>query len=206
MSRQKVDDKRKEQQALLSELESIKSLLDDEIDADAIPLLQEMVIEESWNQAAHVAETDDELSALAAETPTKAPSVLPGQQSLFKEKIASALSSTGIQANSSPKKLTQHSIEKPTVVAKGENPFLPQHIRARLNGNTLLPAFDTDNNPVFNAPLIGEPIQETNVAQEAMNHKRIIDTLVAEFLPKIESELRRRLQAELQQGDPFKNK
>lgn len=71
--------------------------------------------------------------------------------------------------------------------ASGENPFLPQHIRARLHGNNPPPLFNSakDKNP---APAANKP------AVAPLTRQQLIRDVVAAVLPDIEQELRQRLQ------------
>lgn len=71
-------------------------------------------------------------------------------------------------------------IPKPT----GENPFLPQHIRDRLQANRA-----PGNQP---PALTVEPLYRENLEHHA---ERLLSEVIKEFLPKIEAELHSRLQA-----------
>ena len=72
--------------------------------------------------------------------------------------------------------------------ASGENPFLPQHIRARLHGNNPPPLFDpaTAEKPTLPA---NKPTAEPRISRQ-----QLIRDLVAAVLPQVEQELRQRLQ------------
>ena len=74
--------------------------------------------------------------------------------------------------------------------ASGENPFLPQHIRARLHGNNPPPLFD---------PVAAEKPPITAASKTAtepvISRQQLIRDLVAAVLPQVEQELRQRLQA-----------
>lgn len=78
---------------------------------------------------------------------------------------------------------------RPAALAKasGENPFLPQHIRARLHGNNPPPLFSSnrDKGP---APTVNKPVGE------ALSRQQLIREVVAAVLPEVEQELRQRLQ------------
>lgn len=94
--------------------------------------------------------------------------------------------------------------KRPLVEPRGENPFLPQHIRDRLHSQKALvdiirespsPAAD----PVASSPdaqSAAEPLPKV-LPQEKLN--QLIDGLVAIYLPKIETELRARLHQALQE-------
>ena len=79
----------------------------------------------------------------------------------------------------------------PTPKASGENPFLPQHIRARLHGNNPPPLFDTTNTSLRRSPttrLFGPEAGHSSSRQD------LIRDLVDKVMPQIEQELRQRLQ------------
>ncbi len=206
------DNKKKTRSELLRELESIKGLLGEEQD---IPILQEIFAPEPepagttgesrspadslkreelaalksayqslLADAEHFAESDDgdigseTLSAPSrpstnhAANPRPAPSqttgsaskVLPGQQSLFgsdREKQQALLSSYG------------------------ENPFLPQHIRARLRGNRP-EASDTQNASTAS--------QQTAPGTTPQSRDTLINDLVQQVMPQLEQRLRDQLQ------------
>lgn len=79
----------------------------------------------------------------------------------------------------------------PTPKASGENPFLPQHIRARLHGNNPPPLFDTTNTSPRRSPttrLFGSEAGQSSSRQD------LIRDLVDKVMPQIEQELRQRLQ------------
>lgn len=115
---------------------------------------------------------------------SKVPYALPGQQSLFesgasaKEKSQEAESSQAEinQVEASPKK---HVSKGSTTKARGENPFLPQHIRDRLHTNKTLV----------------DIIKEYPPAPEKKTHptNHVVEEIIADYMPKIEAELRERL-------------
>ena len=71
--------------------------------------------------------------------------------------------------------------------ASGENPFLPQHIRARLHGN--------NPPPLFEPATAEKPTLTTNksAAEPIISRQQLIRDLVAVVLPQVEQELRQRL-------------
>lgn len=77
-----------------------------------------------------------------------------------------------------------------TVKARGENPFLPKHIRDRLHTNKAL--VDIINESKANLPPAGfsnpDPV------------KQLIEQVIADFMPHIETELRLRLQQLVREG------
>jgi len=75
--------------------------------------------------------------------------------------------------------------------ASGENPFLPQHIRARLQGRQ--PALDSflENTP--HEPPTTAPAEETDPSPR-VDRAALIDALIEESLPELEAKLRERLE------------
>ena len=119
--------------------------------------------------------------------------VLLNQQNLFghdqEEKLADAFASDGLYTTAhdslterpaADRSRQRHSNRlSPPVKARGENPFLPKHIRDRLHTNKTLVDIIRDYPP----------------APESQPHptNHVVEELIAEFLPKIEAELRQRL-------------
>lgn len=93
----------------------------------------------------------------------------------------------------------KHSFERPNLAkATGENPFLPEHIRARLHGNNPPPLF---------ANITARKISTTSVPSRQLgntftvastaksNHQHdIIESIIEKMMPEIEKELRARLE------------
>jgi hypothetical protein len=175
------------QHTLLNELESIKNLLDGQ-EADNIPLLQDSIITKE-------PETKT--------TPSVTTGVLPGQRSLFKEskfkdsklnedRLKSELKSENIPlktfSNNHPRNdaLAVHEKDSNTAsTAKStntsslsNNPFLPAHVRQRLQRDA--------NNEQDNDD---KPLATVNSSYT----QQLVDQLVAHHLPKIEQELRHKL-------------
>lgn len=218
--------KQKEQQALLDELVSIKILLDEDLDnkdsddsadiidrlpIDDIPLLEEMIVdEEELIQDNPVEDSiiEDETDDLDNDKPNSdhtttgdtpqeetytAPDVLPGQQSLFDKEASKSASPT-------PAQPTNPTREKP----RGENPFLPKHIRDRLNGTVDVPIYtashshrqETRETPIPQTRPLAMNESKSSAhsnTQQAVSTDDIIDALVDEYLPIIEARLRERL-------------
>jgi hypothetical protein len=176
------------QHTLLTELESIKNLLDDQ-EADNIPLLQDSIITK-----------EPEIET----TPSVTAGVLPGQRSLFKEskfkdskfneaRLKSELKSENIPlktfSNNHPRNDALAVPEKEsgtTGIAKStntsslsNNPFLPAHVRQRLQRDANNEQSSDDEKRV--------------VTVNASYTQHLVDQLVAHHLPKIEQELRRKL-------------
>lgn len=159
-------------EALLDELESIKGLLQDELDQKALTQASEA---DEWAQ--YAPEDGEEEIPVLREVIESIEPVTPGaprQPSLFTEE--------GRPPQSRPPRPTR---------ATGENPFLPAHIRARLQGSQ--PALDAFKTP------------PDNVEHKAADHKAglspnearsaLIDAIVRESLPELEAKLRERLAA-----------
>lgn len=127
---------------------------------------------------------------------SQVPYALPGQQSLFEhgDNRAQKGKDSQIKAPGTeerPNNDTEHKAakkestkatkpQKPAMPkARGENPFLPQHIRDRLHTNK---------------PLV-DVIKEHPPAPELHTHptNHVVEAVLAEFMPKIEAELRERL-------------
>lgn len=75
--------------------------------------------------------------------------------------------------------------------ARGENPFLPKHIRDRLTANRKNQAALMESLKPIAAPT--PPPQPANISLP--DEKQLIDELVQRFLPEIEAALRERLEA-----------
>jgi len=149
---------------ILSELESIKGLL---LEEDDIPILQEVDHHENHISASHFADQDLQKTIQPGGT----------QTSIFDELEDIPViidTSTDSHYNRSPK-------------AIGENPFLPQHIRDRLQGANPPPIFDFDLNQKMNSTL--KPKLHTE------NRHDLVNDLIKRYLPQIEQDLRLKLLA-----------
>lgn len=119
-----------------------------------------------------------------------------GQQSLFEEPAASAP-----QPAKRPTKPVNRKPQPTQAVVneqKTENPFLPAHIRERLNRNheqsviqDLVQVGDALARPDARPP---KPLMANNLSDD---ENLLIDAVVAKYLPEIERELRRRLAEQL---------
>lgn len=199
MNRKLSNTQTDEKHAMLDELESIKDLLLDSEDLNEydIPTLEDAILESIEKEPEQ--HSNDDIPLLDAsslspqadtnrdheeleynlenqsdETDRDISSRQHQQQNLFQE--SSLVETTGVAR---------------AVKARGENPFLPKHIRDRLHGNRpVLP-----NNEI--QPLSSSATTETD---------HILDDLISEFLPEIEAKLRSRLkpviEQQLQQGPP----
>lgn len=91
---------------------------------------------------------------------------------------------------------TDISMQRPPLAkASGENPFLPQHIRARLHGNNPPPLFDfsaSKNLSLSSSNAISEIKLERKT--EGSFRQRLIEEVIASVLPQLEHELRTRLE------------
>jgi hypothetical protein len=81
---------------------------------------------------------------------------------------------------------------RPTLAkASGENPFLPQHIRARLHGNNPPPLFDFMlNNNSVPSPAAINPASSSD---KHSLHQNLVKEVVDALMPQLEDELRQRL-------------
>ncbi|WP_045825919.1 hypothetical protein [Teredinibacter turnerae] len=119
-----------------------------------------------------------------------------GQQSLFEEPAASTP-----QPAKRPSKPVNRKPQPTQAVVneqKTENPFLPAHIRERLNRNheqsviqDLVQVGDALARPDARPP---KPLMANNLSDD---ENLLIDAVVAKYLPEIERELRRRLAEQL---------
>ena len=222
----KVFEKRK--QSILSELESIKHLLDGE--ADHIPVLEEPIPEDelpkthtSFNSATAISTTTSTAASNVDTTPHITPSaqdrsVLPGQQSLFSKAMPKPESAQSELPSQPSVAKPKPSIPEPRKKASSisQNPFLPEHVRQRLEQRQALEAATQNNAPdasETNTPASpAHPFSKPTVETEATNtpanktvdhtnnnNEQLIDDLVAQHLPRIEAELRERLQQQLRE-------
>lgn len=183
---------------LVADLESIKASLTTEeeaLDLQNIPTLQDAIIEDKPPPLITRKKSSERffLEECSPEEPSQKPS-LPGQQSLFDHE-------------NDPGKPIEEPNPQPSQripKAKGENPFLPQHIRERLKSNNpeLIQAIAKTADSLLprqnDSSLAAKSSQNSDsiVEKEQLNHT-LVDKLVKEYLPKIEAELRQRLQASL---------
>lgn len=87
--------------------------------------------------------------------------------------------------------------------ATGENPFLPQHIRARLHGNNPPPLFENETAQKISTTTVptrqlGNTFSMSNISfgheKTSSHQKDIIDSIVEKMMPELEKELRNRLE------------
>jgi hypothetical protein len=97
----------------------------------------------------------------------------------------------------------KHSFERPNLAkATGENPFLPEHIRARLHGNNPPPLFaNVTARKIANSSVPSRQLGNTfTVAGNSKSHhqqdaiENIIESIIEKMMPEIEHELRSRLE------------
>lgn len=132
---------------------------------------------------------------------------LPGQQNLF---------------DGSDKKQDPEPHLRPGQLTKatGENPFLPQHIRERLRGNQPMPTAEflkPQTPPAYTdlsayGPAAPEPLHNEQADDVQPNRHQptlsqpdleaLLDEVMAEILPLVESRLRQRLMEKLTHEDP----
>lgn len=181
--------------AMLLELESIKGLLQEE---DDIPILQEVAESNAATPFSHLLDMDqtqDEELAFdmdnSIQEPIKGRHFVEQQQDFFHNDTQHAPIA---RPPVSKPELTQSkpALKKPT----GENPFLPEHIRARLHGNNPPPSFEqmTANRIAQThkpSRLLGA---SSSTFAAASARENLINDVIDKFLPEIEVELRERLE------------
>lgn len=190
MTKPSASDIAHEPKAMLSELESIKELLfdEDEFEECDIPVLDHTVISEDLTVTSSRKEaTADLLSVEAQQLHPEVESASEDQDSeehdstdtellAIEQPIESDEPSLPIDQPSlfqDPSTALNH--RQQSVKAHGENPFLPKHIRDRLQGNRGASSNITQ-------PL---PVQ--------LEVDQILDEIISQFLPAIETKLRARL-------------
>jgi hypothetical protein len=192
-----MDNKRKKQEKLLAELESIKVLLDsDPLDNEAfagsrqqlaasdpaiisvkeIPTLNEMILEDDPLK-------DPIIKHLVPQN-TTLNTTLPGQQPLFeqaktsKQKEAADKAESEIKtsyniARQKDREDTLKSSNDNSTDSATENPFLPQHIRERLTKPSDLKAILAGN---ANKRFLLPPIVKTTVDNDSLDQRRFFST------------------------------
>jgi hypothetical protein len=216
------ENKTKTKAAMLNELESIKGLL---LEEDNIPILQE-VIEQKATPAPHsdapnlqttTAQDQSASARVTAETKT----IFEEQQDFFSsllpeqyhqgngEELLDTLGelekhTTEVTANKLSSDASKTATRPNLAKATGENPFLPEHIRARLHGNNPPPLFANETARKISTSSIpsrqlGNTFSVTNaaIAKPIGSHSHqqdIIDSIIEKMMPEIEKELRKRLE------------
>src|SRR5690554_1017596 len=148
--------------------------------------------EEPEEVSASIEDTQDELPASSADYSTdKSPDHLIEEPIPFygNHQHDDEVSSKPTHKTSKPLSGRPHTT---TPKDSGENPFLPQHIRARLHGNNPPPLFDTTNvstNRSRKTSLFGAEGGHSSARQD------LIRELLDKVMPHIEQDLRQRLQA-----------
>lgn len=101
------------------------------------------------------------------------------------------------------KETNKHNFVRPNLAkATGENPFLPEHIRARLHGNNPPPLFASETaRKIANSSIPSRQLGNTfSTASSEKSHQQqddiasIIDSIIDKMMPEIELELRSRLE------------
>ena len=213
--------KTKTKAAMLNELESIKGLL---LEEDDIPILQEVI--EQKAASSHNLERSKPLHAHGENVPSKlmmeTKTAFEEQQDFFSSLVTNDVDKNhtdisddewsdaldelnehvaDIAANKLHRDALKSSSLRPSLAkATGENPFLPEHIRARLHGNNPPPLFANETArkiSTSSAPSrqLGNTFSVTGGASSTSNHQQdIIDSIVDKMMPEIEKELRSRLE------------
>ena len=223
-----METKTKTKAAMLTELESIKGLLQEE---DDIPILQEVM------DSASAMEYDEIPSDTLPSTPTAAlheittspetkknttKTVYEEQQDFFHSFEANAthakeqhdLLDALSDLESKTTEVTTHkllsdahktpSLRTSLTKASGENPFLPEHIRARLHGNNPPPLFANETarkiaGSSTPSRLLGSLSAQAHLTHHSAfksNHPQqdLIDSIIQKIMPDIEKELRHKLE------------
>ena len=170
----------------------------------------EQIIGEPANDAASDDRPYAQTIATNNATAETAPAAATTQQMIAAEKDnPTAVFATAKQAAetllSSHLKAYAHPMATPT--GSDENPFLPQHLRERLDKSksSLLEEIarsseSLDASTALLRNFSGEPGKSHSTQAAApMDHQVLVDTLVAKYLPLIEADLRQRLNTSLQQ-------
>ena len=221
------DKKTKTKAAMLDELESIKGLL---LEEDDIPILQEVI----ENKATAVVENSAFKSPASQKVEPKVEvktrqeekAIFEEQQDFFHssgsskaDKLTSSdrarelMETLGelekhtadVTANKFSADINKSSSRTSLAKATGENPFLPEHIRARLYGNNPPPLFEAETARKISTTSVPSrqlgntfSVTGTNViiGTEKTNHHRqdIIDSIIEKMMPDMEKELRNRLE------------
>lgn len=198
-----ITNKSQAKTAMLLELESIKGLLQEN---DEIPILQE--IEDSSDSDSADAEyheqedkprgrhfveqqqdffhNDHLQDVLSAKHHSPEDTHSPLGQGLFsRDQAIKAPSQTR------PEPASKTALKKPT----GENPFLPEHIRARLHGNNPPPSFEQITaNRIAQTHKPSRQLGKSSLQFAQSAKENLINEIVDKFLPEIEVELREKLE------------
>lgn len=130
---------------------------------------------------------EDGIPVLEAEI--SIPQEPPHQSSLFDESSVAMKADLQQDACNMPSRLTHYSPSSSATSSplrgNGENPFLPQHIRDRLQGNPF--------NTTVTIPSQQRHISVPQKPAHSSSLERIINEIVADTLPRIEAKLRARL-------------
>ena len=200
------NDTSKTKSAMLSELESIKGLL---LEDDDIPILQEVIepparARPPESEAKHTARLlveEQQDFFHSGDTPADADEELPDTSEDLLDSLDDLEEKTAQFGTGKPQenyRPTANRVSMPK--ATGENPFLPEHIRARLHGNNPPPLFATETakkiagsaRPVTQ---LGSLQERSKIGRAIGTQQDIIDSIIARMMPEIEKELRQRLEA-----------
>ena len=215
--------------AMLNELESIKGLL---LEEDDIPILQEEVIEQRTEPTPAPARPQETETKMTVQTKATTKTLFEEQRDFFHSHSHSDINHSDLQAATAAamelvdselldtlselekhtaevtagkpiKESHKHSVERPNrAKATGENPFLPEHIRARLHGNNPPPLFaNVTARKIANTSIPSRQLGNTfTVASNSKSHpqqdtiENIIESIIEKMMPEIEHELRSRLE------------
>jgi len=165
-------------------------------------------------EAPFIDDIELDLSEITGVPPSPTPSQ---QQPLFVESTKK-VSPTTTKASATEQQTTKKPTvsRRPPVINRGENPFLPKHIRERLHGEEMAAKFQEPiaptPQPIANtAPLLTpsantqpEGAATTSSAKynryENSAYEKIINDVVALYLPKIEADIRKQLRTLIEQN------
>ncbi|ODS23932.1 hypothetical protein AB835_06325 [Candidatus Endobugula sertula] len=176
----------KRKKSLLVELESIKHLLDD--NPSTIPILKDAVVEKE--STAYVQILEDNIPPNTESKPISGSKCTEKQlthhaseqKALFNVEQASQKAGKEVlnKPQTTPPMHTEKNVSGKTL---SNNPFLPDHVRKRLDQKSAtLTSAESPESPKSHS-------------QHPHDTEQLIEQLVAQYLPKIEAELRARLLA-----------
>jgi len=179
-------------QSMLAELESIKI-----VTIESLQSLSDLAALSDKVQTELVKDPYEENTKTHSEG-ENVPNIPPGQQALFKEPETTKDIDEAEKRQHHKTKSTRKPTDSNNTGISSDNPFLPEHIRHRLNSYSGLileePLITAHQKP--SAQPIKEPQTQSTILQQ-QDSEQIIDRLVAQYLPKIELELRKELYEKL---------
>jgi hypothetical protein len=174
----------------------------DKTDQARADLLQELEHLRAQLAAPEESESDNEQIPLLidkVENALSAASAAPHKTARKTSKKSAGGKTPARQQSSTQDKTETSTRDTVTPAGRGDNPFLPRHIRDRLEERRQALANDIAQASTFfplkaNRPRVTAPELDLPPVPEGQS---LVDDLVAEYLPRIEAELRRRLTLQL---------